>query len=216
MRDDHDHPEVPRGTTRPGPDAELNSNTTPHESSDALSGVHAFEAALFELDLSSRQLRADPEGRTWLPAALAALVAEDPKYRAVLREFVAVELELYDGAAVSPDAAFTARVVSQLPPPIASPVLDPRRTFVLAAFHALAIGVAWLVLAPRMAASGGVRVDVGNLLTLLQGWAQGVTSGGGIMAGVIAALVAGAVVLTVAVALPQGAAWSYGPPSRTG
>jgi hypothetical protein len=178
---------------------------------DAGADLEAFEAALIDLDLSSKQLRADPEGKTWLPAPLAALVAADPRYHAALREFVAVELELYDGATVQPEAAFTARVMKELPPPVSSSAFDMRRTFVLAAFHALAIGVAWIVLAPRLAASGGVRVDVGNLLAQIQGLA----SGGITMTGVIAALVGGAVLVTLTVALPQSAAWSYGPPSRT-
>jgi hypothetical protein len=174
--------------------------------------LDAFEAALIDLDLSSKQLRADPDGTTWLPASLAALVAADPRYLAALREFVAVELELYDGAAVRPEAAFTARVMSELPPPVTASEFDMRRTVILAAFHALAIGVAWIVLAPRLAASGGVRVDVGNLLVQLQSLA----SGGVTTTGVIAALVGGAVLVTLTMALPQGAAWSYGPPSRTG
>lgn len=106
-----------------------------------------FETELFALEVSAQQLRADPKGREWLTPALREAVQADPACRAVLDEYIELELMMFDEAAAGPsDALFTARVMRALPK--LEHINALRRTWILAAAHALAIGVAYLVLWP--------------------------------------------------------------------
>ncbi|MEE9385295.1 MAG: hypothetical protein V3V08_17960 [Nannocystaceae bacterium] len=101
---------------------------------------------LLDVELDSGQLRIDPTGRTWLPAALRSEVERSAEARAQLARFVRTERELFDDARVATDPFFTARVVERLP---ASDVDHRgRRTLILATFHALAFGVAYVLVFP--------------------------------------------------------------------
>jgi hypothetical protein len=108
-------------------------------------------AFLEEADMPSGVLRRDPEGASWLPSELQALVAADPACRAELRRFVDREIELFGSVRQRSDALFTDRVLKAAAPG-RSPALastaaiaaDPRAC--LCARH----GVAYLMLAPLL------------------------------------------------------------------
>lgn len=105
-----------------------------------------LEIALLELDIPSETLRADPSGRSWLPPEVFAEVQGDADARRALREFVDFELEMFDDARKGSDALFTAQVMRALPEGERPDGM--RRQVILAAAHALAIGVAYLALWP--------------------------------------------------------------------
>jgi hypothetical protein len=128
-----------------------------------LSDAERLEEALIELELSSQQLRADPKGSSWLPAELRELVERDDACRLALREFVEFELGLFDEGRGPSDALFTARVMRALPE--VEQADARRRTFILAGAHALALGVAYLLLWP-LYQSGALQPWVSNA----QGW----------------------------------------------
>jgi hypothetical protein len=129
--------------------------------------------ALLELDVSPERLRADPTGASWLPEELRALVARSDECRFELTEFVAMELELFDDSVGPTDALFTARVMEDLP---AVETTDAwRRTWILAAFHALAIGVAYLVLWPML--QGGELTAALDQLHGLHDWRASIGEG---------------------------------------
>lgn len=104
--------------------------------------------ALCELDVHAAEIRRDPAGGSWLPAALRAQVESDEGCREVLREWVEEELEFFDSVKIRGDALFTDRVVKATEPEeIAGAGLDPsRRGVVLAAAYALAAGLGILIL----------------------------------------------------------------------
>jgi hypothetical protein len=155
--------------------------------------LDAFCDALFELEVSHEQLIRDPRGLQWLPEALREAAERDPACRRELESFVETELELHLGAEApfrdrAHGALFTRRVMEALPERVA---LDTRRrTWILASFHALAIGVAYLLLAPALQ-GGSVLDQVHGLmdtgLGFLGGWVVG----------------SAALVVTLAVVLPM-------------
>ncbi len=155
----------------------------------------ALREHLLDLDVSAAVLRRDPSGRTWLPADLRNLVEADGECKSILRQFIAVELELFDEADVGSDPFFTARVLQSLPP--ATEVVRPwRRTAILAVFHGLGVAAAYAtawVIAPAQLVGW---VDQAHLW-VDQGW---VSTGPWTMVAVtFAALVA----LLVALAAPR-------------
>lgn len=152
-----------------------------------------LEHALLELDVSSEQLRADPSGRSWLPAELWAQVEHDADARRALREFVAFELEMFDDARRGSDALFTAKVVRALPQGERPDGM--RRHVILASAHALAIGVAYLGLWP-LYEGGYFQPWVSNA----QGWIDtGVQSAGVAgLTGIVGLLAVGVLVLSLA------------------
>jgi hypothetical protein len=146
-----------------------------------VSSLRDLADALVDLDVPPEQLRADPGGRTWLPDPLRALVDADPRAQAMLRRAVELELALHDQAAASSDPLFTARVLRALPP-VERPRSD-RRTFILAAAHALALGAAYLLIWPQYQA-GRFAPWVGDAQSWLDGSMSALGSAG--LAGVAA------------------------------
>lgn len=114
--------------------------------------IAKLRAFLDALDVPSSTLKRDPEGATWLPPELQALVAADPACREDLRRFVDRELELFGSVRQRPDALFTARVLRAAEPvQIAGAGLDPQvRSWILGFSYALATGVAFVMLAPLL------------------------------------------------------------------
>lgn len=168
--------------------------------------VVKLRAFLDEIDVPpSRELRRDPDGKTWLPAEILALVAADPLCQAELRRFVAREIELFDSVRQSPDALFTRRVLQAAEPQqIAGAGLDPRvRGLILAAFYALATIVAYFMLAPLlgMAAIGTWSQQFASV--------AGVAEGNRETFGVAVLVAAG----TVAVAVAFGSRRRHTPPA---
>jgi hypothetical protein len=119
---------------------------------------------LLELELDAHTLRDDPSGASWLPEDLCALVERDPECAAELREFVAVELELFAAAQPS-DPFFTRRVLDALPP--VAGVDYNRRNWILASAYALAIGVAYLLLGPLLSSG-----ELASWFEPLGGWIE--------------------------------------------
>ena len=115
--------------------------------SELTPSVARLRSFLEEADIPSGVLRRDPEGKTWLPAELRALVAADDTCR-----FVDREIELFGSVRQKSDALFTDRVLrAAAPVQIAGAGLDSRlRSYILAFAYALATGVAYLMLAPLL------------------------------------------------------------------
>jgi len=157
--------------------------------------VARLRSFLEEADIPSSVLRRDPEGTTWLPAELRALVDADPACHVELRRFVDREIELFGSVRQRSDALFTDRVLrAAAPVQIAGAGLDRRyRSYILAFAYALATGVAYLMLAPLLglAALGTWTGQVAEVV--------GGEEGGGAGLRAVAVLV-GAVVLVAAVA----------------
>lgn len=174
---------------------------------DLSPSVARLRCFLEEADIPSGVLRRDPEGTTWLPAELRALVAADSTCRDELRRFVDREIELFGSVRQRSDALFTDRVLKAAAPvQIAGAGLDSRvRSWILAFAYALATGVAYLMLAPllglaalgtwtsQLVAAAGLD-DGGNL-----GNSLGVGGGPNTVAR-SAAVLLGAAILVVAVA----------------
>lgn len=108
--------------------------------------VDELREHLFELDVSSATLRADPRGQTWLNPEWRAFVERDASAREALADFVEDELVLFDSVRTRPDFVFTTRVLDGAGGlQIAGTGLDPGlRTWIIAAAHAIAFGVAYL------------------------------------------------------------------------
>jgi hypothetical protein len=121
----------------------------PARLSPAVARLRGF---LEEADIPSGVLRRDPEGRSWLPSELRALVAADPTCHAELHRFVDREIELFGSVRQRSDALFTDRVLKAAAPvQIAGAGLDSRyRSLILAFAYALATGVAYFMLAPLL------------------------------------------------------------------
>ena len=156
--------------------------------------VARLRGFLEEADIPSSVLRRDPEGKTWLPAELRALISADPTCHAELRRFVDREIELFGSVRQKSDALFTDRVLrAAAPVEIAGAGLDSRlRSYILAFAYALATGVAYMMLAPLLglAALGTWTSQLSN--------AVGVDEGGA-SARAVAVLI-GAAILVLAVA----------------
>lgn len=150
---------------------------------------------LEEADIPSGVLRRDPDGKTWLPAELRALVAADPSCQAELRRFVDREIELFGSVRQKSDALFTDRVLKAAAPvQIAGAGLDARyRSLILAFAYALATGVAYLMLAPLLGLAA-LGTWTGQLAQTV-----GVDEGGNVGARAVAVLV-GASILVIVVA----------------
>jgi hypothetical protein len=170
--------------------------------------VARLRCFLEEADIPSGVLRRDPEGTTWLPAELRALVDADPTCHEELRRFVDREIELFGSVRQKSDALFTDRVLKAAAPvQIAGAGLDNRvRSWILAFAYALATGVAYLMLAPLLGlAALGTWTSQIVAATGLDGLDGGGVSGVGGTAGssgaarAVAVLV-GAAILVVAVA----------------
>lgn len=114
--------------------------------------VARLRCFLEEADIPSGVLRRDPEGTTWLPAELRALVDADPTVHDELRRFVDREIELFGSVRQKSDALFTDRVLKAAAPvEIAGAGLDSRlRSWILAFAYAMATGVAYMMLAPLL------------------------------------------------------------------
>lgn len=156
-----------------------------------------LEHALLELDVSSEVLRADPSGRSWLPAALWEEVQADADARRALREFIDFELEMFDDARKGSDALFTAQVMRSLPRGERPDGM--RRQVILAAAHALAIGVAYLALWP-LYDGGYFQPWVSSAQSLVD---DGVQSAGMVGLAGLGGLVAVGVVLLTLALLPN-------------
>ena len=118
--------------------------------------VEAFRDQLLELDVEIAQLRSDPTGRSWLAPELYAQAAGDERFAAVLREHIDLELAMAGEGSGRAEAAslFTREVMAAVPRrPIGTKSM--RRTVVLAASHALAVGVGYLLFAARGGGSSG-------------------------------------------------------------
>ncbi len=122
-----------------------------------------FLERLLELELDARTLRQDPS--IWLPPDMLELVREDSGCAEELREFIDLELGMFDAVAVQEptDAFFTKRVMDALPP--IETVDDNRRTWILASAYALAIGVAYLLLGPLLSSG-----ELSEWFAPLRGW----------------------------------------------
>ncbi len=152
---------------------------------------------LEEADIPSSVLRRDPEGATWLPAELRALVTADDLCHSELRRFVDREIELFGSVRQKSDALFTDRVLKAAAPvQIAGAGLDSRqRGWILAFAYAMATVVAYWMLAPLLGLAA-----LGTWSDRFAAAVGGDETGGGVV-GVRAALVLiGAAVLVVAVA----------------
>lgn len=129
--------------------------------------VDALESMLDELELSASTLRRDPRGETWLPASAQRWCDEEPECRRAVERFVQTERELFDEADAGIDPFFTARVLGDLPRPLAWTGLTPRRRMaVLGAFHLAAAIVAVLVMQWAMPQS------VAHVAQRAHGWLQ--------------------------------------------
>lgn len=150
---------------------------------------------LEEADIPSSVLRRDPEGTTWLPTELRALVDTQPACRDELRRFVDREIELFGSVRQRSDALFTDRVLrAAAPVQIAGASLDRRyRSYILAFAYALATGVAYLMLAPLlgMASLGTWTGQLAEVIGDEEGGSAGLRAG---------LVLVGAVVLVAAVA----------------
>lgn len=167
--------------------------------------VARLRSFLEEADIPSGVLRRDPEGTTWLPAELRALVDADPTCHEELRRFVDREIELFGSVRQKGDALFTDRVLKAAAPvEIAGAGLDGRvRGWILAFAYALATGVAYLMLAPLLglAALGTWTSQLAAATGLTDG-AAGVGGSVGASNGAAraVAVLVGAAILVVAVA----------------
>jgi len=156
--------------------------------------VARLRGFLEEADIPSGVLRRDPNGGSWLPAELRALVAVDPTCHAELRRFVDREIELFGSVRQRSDALFTDRVLkAAVPVQIAGAGLDSRyRSLILAFAYALATSVAYFMVAPLLGlAALGSRT--GQLAEVI-----GVDDGGNIGPRALAALAAAGLVVVVA------------------
>lgn len=119
---------------------------------DRSPAVARLRAFLDDIDVQSSELRRDPEGKSWLPPDMQALIAADPACLAELRRFVNREIELFGSVRQRPDALFTHRVLKAAAPhEIAGAGLDPRvRGLILALAYAGATVVAYFLLAPLL------------------------------------------------------------------
>lgn len=133
--------------------------------------VERFEEELIGLDVAMPQLRSDPTGSAWLPPNLRRAAETDQRCQQILREFVEVELLMFDEATGPSDALFTARVMRALP--AAERADARRRTYILASAHALAIGVAYLVLWP-LYEGGSLRPWVSDAQSVLDNGADAI------------------------------------------
>ncbi|MCA9681423.1 MAG: hypothetical protein KC457_04440 [Myxococcales bacterium] len=115
-----------------------------------MSAADEFLEDLIALEVDVDLLRRDPQGRSWLPASMRARIDADPDCARELAEFVTMELELH-GVHVpqQPADVFFTRAVMQHLPKVET-VDDRRRTWILASFYSLAIGVAYLLLGPLL------------------------------------------------------------------
>ena len=156
--------------------------------------VARLRGFLEEADIPSGVLRRDPEGKSWLPAELRALVSADPTCHAELRRFVDREIELFGSVRQRSDALFTDRVLKAAAPvQIAGAGLDSRyRSLILAFAYALATGVAYYMLAPLLglAALGSWTGQLAQAI--------GVEDGGNIGARALAVLAAAGLIVAVA------------------
>lgn len=157
--------------------------------------VARLRSFLEEADIASGVLRRDPEGTTWLPPELRALVDAEPACRDELRRFVDREIELFGSVRQRSDALFTDRVLrAAAPVQIAGAGLDRRyRSYILAFAYALATGVAYLMLAPLLgvAALGTWSGQLAEVVGADEGGSAGQRA---------VAVIVGAVVLVAAVA----------------
>lgn len=175
--------------------------------SEALpAGVARLRSFLEEADIPSGVLRRDPQGMSWLPAELRALVEAQAACRDELRRFVDREIELFGSVRQRSDALFTDRVLrAAAPVQIAGAGLDRRyRSYILAFAYALATGVAYLMLAPLLGVAvlgTSVGTFFGSSFGSWTGQLAEVVSSeeGGIGLSAVAVLV-GAVVLVATVA----------------
>lgn len=174
-----------------------------------------IEAALVGIDVEPEVLREDPQGDTWLPAALREAARADAEARALVDRFVAAELSLADAlldagsdpdrldapehdaasddadrwlaralasgddiptAPLSPDFAFTHRVIEAAPAPPRAGRLPPmRRAALLGGFYVAAALVAWGLIA-------AVPETVDRPVEALHGWAAGLGTAGSLPA----------------------------------